>query len=128
LPALLLTWISLTFLGQFESTAILAEIRKLVLAALVALLVVRLDKARVPKNLMSTIGRAAYSIYALHAPVAVALLVWRLNWWMTCVLAIASGSLVYAVFERPFDLFGHRLAAGRAIAKSPKPCQVPPVI
>jgi peptidoglycan/LPS O-acetylase OafA/YrhL len=119
MPTLLLAWISLTFLSHLESTGILAEVRKPVLAALVAYLVVVVDETHVRANPMSTIGRAAYSIYALHAPVTIALLLWGLNWWLSCVAAIAFSGLVYVILERPLDLYGHKLASGGAMQFQP---------
>src|SRR5262249_27075081 len=81
--ALLLAFVCLTFLSHLETTAIIAEIRKPILAALIALLIVVLDEARLGRNPLSALGRSSYSLYAIHAPLSIFLLISGFPWWLT---------------------------------------------
>jgi hypothetical protein len=114
LPTLVLARVSLTVFSHLEQTAIAAELRKVTLAALVALLIVALEEAPIPSNPLSYIGKAGYSIYALHAPLCVLLLILGVSWWGVVSSAVAVGLLCYFAFERPLDRVGRRLAPAAA--------------
>ena len=104
-------WLTLTMLSAYlDPTAITAEIRKLVFAGLITCLVVKFDRDTMPANPISFIGKAGYSIYAIHAPLAVYLVILGLPWWITCAIVVAAGLFSYFAFERPLNLTGHRFA------------------
>jgi peptidoglycan/LPS O-acetylase OafA/YrhL len=88
----------------------------------VALLIVALEEAPIPSNPLSYIGKAGYSIYALHAPLCVLLLMWGVSWWGVISSAVAAGLVCYFVFERPLDRVGRRLtgAAANVDPRSPQ--------
>jgi peptidoglycan/LPS O-acetylase OafA/YrhL len=113
-PVLVLAWVFLTVFSHLEQTAVTAELRKATLAGLVALLIVALEEAPIPSNPLSYIGKAGYSIYVLHAPLCVFLLMWGVPWWGVLSSAVAVGVLCYLAFERPIDRVGRRLALGAA--------------
>jgi peptidoglycan/LPS O-acetylase OafA/YrhL len=115
MPALVLAWISLTALSSLQAHGLLAELRKPVQAAIVAQLIVFVDRAAIPQNPLSLLGRAGYSIYALHAPVACYLLILGLSWWQAGALTIIVGVASYILIERPLDRLGHRLSGATAV-------------
>ncbi|MGB7075880.1 MAG: hypothetical protein WBD53_01690, partial [Xanthobacteraceae bacterium] len=118
-PGLIAAWLILTLASYPEPTAVAAEIRKLVLAGLVATLVIVVDRMAIAANPLSFVGKAGYSIYALHAPVVVALLILGVPWWAAALAAIAGGMISFFAFERPLDQRGRRIAAGIRGASSP---------
>jgi len=111
---LLGAWIALTVSTLFlDPTAISSEIRKLVLAALIAWLILKLDTVKLPENPLTLIGRAGYSIYALHAPIVVYLCLTGVPWWINAAIATGCGVLSFYAFENPIDRIGRHLAKSR---------------
>jgi peptidoglycan/LPS O-acetylase OafA/YrhL len=56
------------------------------------------------------VGRSGYSIYALHAPIVIALLIAGVPWILTVVIAVAVAMIVFVVYERPLLRRGAELA------------------
>jgi peptidoglycan/LPS O-acetylase OafA/YrhL len=105
-------WFALTISTLFfDPSAISAELRKLVLATLMAWLMLKVDAVTIPDNLLSLIGRAGYSVYALHAPVVVYLCILGVPWWLIVIAAVSCGVVSFYLFERPLDMAGRSLAA-----------------
>jgi peptidoglycan/LPS O-acetylase OafA/YrhL len=90
----------------FDPTAISSELRKFVLATLMAWLILQLDATKMSQNPISLVGRAGYSIYAFHAPVATYLCILGSPWWLTLSSAIFFGLAAFYLFERPLDGWG----------------------
>lgn len=87
---------------------ILSELRKLAFAAAVLGVIACAENWNIKdKNPAAFIGRASYSIYALHAPIAVILCVALCPWWLNVALCIGAGLLLYMFVEKP----GIRLGA-----------------
>ncbi len=106
-------WLALSVaLDGHTGSLIVVEGRKLAFAVLLGGLIVSLDgPAHRLLQLGSKVGRAGYSIYALHAPIIVALLVAGVPWTL-CALASVTAALVsFVSFERPLLRKGARLAA-----------------
>jgi peptidoglycan/LPS O-acetylase OafA/YrhL len=76
-----------------------------------AWLIVKIDSTAMKDNPISFIGRAGYSVYAFHAPVAIWLCVLGSSWWLNALLVVAFGVSAYYLFERPLDRVGHSFAA-----------------
>jgi peptidoglycan/LPS O-acetylase OafA/YrhL len=112
LPILVL-WLALTaillLLGQ---NAVIGEIRKLVFACCVGLIVCWLETAELPRrNPLSAAGRAGYSIYAFHGPVAGTLALLGTQWWLNIAACITVGQVAFALVERPFIRLGKSVAS-----------------
>lgn len=108
---LLTAWLVLTASTLWlDPTAMSAELRKLVLAVLVAWLILRLDTAVIPDNPFSLIGRAGYSIYALHAPIAVYFALTGAPWWLNAAICTCCGLVSFYIFENPIDRIGRKMA------------------
>jgi peptidoglycan/LPS O-acetylase OafA/YrhL len=115
-PAMAAAWLALTLIAYFlDPTAMASELRKLVLAGLMACMIVKFDDMAMPANPLSFVGKAGYSVYAFHAPLAVYLLLMGASWWQASAGAIVFGVGAYFAFERPLNL------AGRHIARAAKP-------
>ncbi len=112
-PAIMGTWIALTFLSQQFDSAAVAEIRKLALSLIVARIVIWSDRIAMPSNPFSWLGRASYSIYGLHAPIAITLILAGFSWWQSAAVAVAVGAIAYVVVERPLDYVGRRLSKSK---------------
>jgi peptidoglycan/LPS O-acetylase OafA/YrhL len=112
-PALVIVWQVLSVVSAWaDPTAVSAELRKLVFAGLAAAMIIRFDEMAMPANPLSSIGKAGYSIYAIHAPIAIYLVILGLPWWAVSAVAIAAGLASYLAFEHPLDMIGHQLARG----------------
>jgi peptidoglycan/LPS O-acetylase OafA/YrhL len=113
LIGVLLAFAALTVIIERTDTASLwvLEVRKVAFAALVGGAVVAVDGV-LHRALAAgaLVGRAGYSIYALHAPIIIALLVAGVPWPLTVLIAVGVALLVFAVFERPLLRRGARLA------------------
>ena len=77
------------------------ELRKMVFAILVAMLISRIDRSRIPLGWLSVLGAAGYSIYAFHAPVVYTLLIYGVPLWATVLAAVCLGLAGYRWVERP---------------------------
>jgi peptidoglycan/LPS O-acetylase OafA/YrhL len=75
---------------------------KAVFCILVGLLVAVADGVRLPGLGGSTlVGRAGYSIYALHAPLTYTLAIYRVPWWLNIAANIFAGLAMHFLIERP---------------------------
>jgi peptidoglycan/LPS O-acetylase OafA/YrhL len=116
-PAILMAvgaaWVFLSvILDGHTGSLFVVEARKLMLAVLIGGLIVNLDG--IQHQLLavgSVVGRAGYSIYALHAPIIVALLVAGVPWTICALATVAVAMVVFALYERPLLRKGARLAA-----------------
>jgi peptidoglycan/LPS O-acetylase OafA/YrhL len=127
---LLVFWALLTLITNYvDPTAFTAELRKIVLALLIAALIVKVDTISLKDNPGSFIGRAAYSIYAFHAPVVVLLILLGLSWWLSAAAAVTLGIVSYFALESPMNRLGQSIARRRPqavpISTSPLP-DLPP--
>jgi peptidoglycan/LPS O-acetylase OafA/YrhL len=112
-PAMAAAWLLLTGIAYFlDPMAIACELRKLVLAALLACVIVKFDEMAMPANPLSSLGKAGYSVYAFHAPLAVYLILSGASWWLVSAGAIVFGVCAYFAFERPLNLAGRHIARG----------------
>jgi peptidoglycan/LPS O-acetylase OafA/YrhL len=111
LLAAALAFAILTVLFADTASLWLIEARKVAFAALVGGAVAGIDgvhhRVLAAGNL---VGRASYSLYALHAPIIIALLVAGVPWTLTVVIAVAVALISFAVVERPLMRKGARLA------------------
>lgn len=108
-------WVLLTVAVHFDPTAVSAEIRKFVLAAMFAIFVVRCEAGRAQIGLppLPYLGAAAYSIYALHAPIIYGMIVAGWSWWLSAATATVAAVATFHIIERPLDNLGHRLGYTR---------------
>jgi peptidoglycan/LPS O-acetylase OafA/YrhL len=80
---------------------IVAELRKFVLAILAGALIVRLESIKIGVwNPLSILGRAGYSLYALHTPITFVLLKDGYTWPLVISANIATALASYFVIER----------------------------
>ena len=101
--------------------ALLVELRKVALALLFALLVARWDAlAIVPFRRAATFGKAGYSLYAFHAPLAYTLLVLGVPWWLVVAIVVGLGMASFTWIEQPFIRVGRQLATRRARPPEPE--------
>ena len=119
LVAAALAWLALTLVLDGHTGSLwVIEARKFTLAILIGGLIVSLDGVHHGALAAgSLVGRAGYSIYALHAPIIVALLVAGVPWTVCALIALVIALVTFVVYERPLLRAGARLAAGR----SPRP-------
>jgi peptidoglycan/LPS O-acetylase OafA/YrhL len=101
---ILIAWCTATaVLVATGPDAIFSEIRKILLALLIAVLVCRIDKGTLSgPNVLAALGRAGYSVYAFHAPLMYSLAIYHVPWWLNIGCCIALGLFAYVIIERPF--------------------------
>jgi peptidoglycan/LPS O-acetylase OafA/YrhL len=104
-------WALLTAVTLYDTTGVTSEIRKVPFALLIGLLIVRMDYRELAPGTMSAVGRAGYSVYALHAPLVYFLLIAGAPWWLACLFAIGTGIAAFFVIELPLDRLGRAIAA-----------------
>jgi peptidoglycan/LPS O-acetylase OafA/YrhL len=112
-PQLISLWLllSVPLVIYSHDSIVLVEVRKVVLALLIAALIVRLDvSVKAPKPL-ALLGRSGFSLYAFHAPIIYTLLILGWPWWLTIVAAIGFGLLSYAWIETTSIAWGRSLIA-----------------
>ncbi len=109
---ILALWGGLTFLiwQGFLSGIFAVEVRKLVFAVLFGIAVSTLDKSRVHFAWLRPLGRASYSMYALHAPFAYTLLIFGGPWWMVPPGAVLIGLASFWLVEFPLTKKGKQLS------------------
>jgi len=107
--AFLIAWAILTLGCIFDKTAFFAHARKIPFCLLTGVAIMALERASSPK-FASLIGRAGYSIYALHAPILYSLLIFGAPWWSAVIVAVLCGLVCFIVIERPIDRFGRAVA------------------
>ena len=106
-------WVALSLiLDGPDSSLYLVEIRKMCLAVLIGGLVVVLEGRWSPALAAGgRVGKAGYSIYAIHAPVVIALLAVGVIWPICAAVAIGGALVVFSVYEWPLTRYGARRAA-----------------
>jgi peptidoglycan/LPS O-acetylase OafA/YrhL len=93
---------------------VLAEIRKITLAVLVAVLINFLETTTIrTHNPLASLGRASYSLYALHTPLTFLMLSSGVSWYLTIAGNLAAAFASRLLIERP------GLALGKAILTTP---------
>ncbi len=81
---------------------VVAELRKFILAILAGALIVRLESFRLDTwNPFAVLGRASYSLYALHTPIAFYLFEMGASWHRVIVNNIAVALVSNLLIERP---------------------------
>jgi peptidoglycan/LPS O-acetylase OafA/YrhL len=107
-----LLWLELTIaLDRYTGSLWAIEARKFMLAILFGGVIVLLDGLRHRVlNLGALVGRAGYSIYALHGPIIIALLIAGIPGWVCAVVALAAAMTSFLLYERPLLRMGARLA------------------
>jgi len=103
--AIVLAWAVLTLaMSAVELPAVqaVAELRKLLFALAVGVAIHLLDGVRAPAlRPLTLVGRAGYSIYALHAPLTYTLVIYGVPWWATATANVLLGIATYRLIERP---------------------------
>ncbi|MGO4570811.1 acyltransferase family protein [Microvirga sp. 2TAF3] len=118
---LLLAWSLLTVAILLHSPfgPVLSEVRKLVFALLVGLVVVRLDCSNIRETSpISALGRAGYSLYAFHAPITYALCVAGVSWWQNVIANLGFAFVAYRIVEAPLTRLGAQKAAPQRPAET----------
>jgi peptidoglycan/LPS O-acetylase OafA/YrhL len=110
---LIVAWATMTtVLMLTEPNALFGEIRKLVFACCVGVLICKLEILQIGRNNpVSTVGRAGYSIYAFHGPLAGTLALAGTPLWLNVCANIVFGMAAYSVIERPFIGLGKTVVA-----------------
>jgi peptidoglycan/LPS O-acetylase OafA/YrhL len=127
LAILLVTPVALTLqsygVGDVPTIAfVLAELRKFVLAALVGVLIVRLEGIALSSwNPLAALGRASYSLYALHPPLIFVLCKLGSPWYLTIAANIAIAFVSYATIENPGIAIGRLYLRRHAMPSQPAP-------
>jgi peptidoglycan/LPS O-acetylase OafA/YrhL len=113
LPKILGIWIALTALILLFKTDLLIviELRKLIFATIFGYLTRKIDNSDLMiYKLLRPIGLAGYSIYALHAPILIYMLITT----KSIALSIGSVALIstlsYLIFEKPLIKLGKYLS------------------
>jgi peptidoglycan/LPS O-acetylase OafA/YrhL len=102
--------LSVIFIFKIFNNLVLIEARKIIISCLFGSLIFYLDnKDHFLYSFGNQIGLASYSIYALHAPCLMMLLIYGFSPWMAIIVAILIGLLVYHFFEKPFIQFGKKI-------------------
>lgn len=111
LPLIVMSWLALTaaLMMDVSQPALFAEFRKLVFAVLIGIIVVALDQIHLsPRNPLSSVGRAGYSLYAFHAPLTYVLCITGLPWWLIATANLVVASIMYVAVEEPFTRLGRQ--------------------
>lgn len=93
----------------------LIQIQQILLALLFGAVIVAIDRFEgVVLGPVAAIGRAGYSLYAFHAPVLILVLIASGSWWVASLTAIASGLVLFRIYEQPLDRLGQSIAKAAA--------------
>jgi peptidoglycan/LPS O-acetylase OafA/YrhL len=121
LGAAAVSWLVLSVVLDGHTGSLwIIEARKLMLATLIGGAIVLLDG--VQHRVLaagSLIGRAGYSVYALHAPIIIFLLVAGVPWTLCAAIAVAVALVTFVVYERPLTRVGVRLSVGGSLRRRP---------
>lgn len=115
-PATAALWLGLALWVAFAGSGAVAphwlEIKKLAFAVLAAALIARIDQRRIGVGLarLAPAGLASYSIYAVHAPILLVLLLAGVHYLAAMALAAAAGVAVHLAVERPMIALGRTQA------------------
>ena len=130
LPLVIASWLVLTAVLMWLPTSPvalgIAEIRKLFFACGVGVLVYAADRTPLFRfGVSALVGRAGYSIYALHAPLTYTLVIYDLNWLAVLAVNLALGIAIHLLLERTLTEFGRglrsRLVAAGALGNPEAP-------
>jgi peptidoglycan/LPS O-acetylase OafA/YrhL len=89
---------------------LLAELRKIIFALSFGWLTSIIDRRQhATFTALAPLGRAGYSLYAIHAPLLIMLLLLDLPWWLAGTCVIATGLIVHEYFELPLQQHGRHL-------------------
>ncbi len=108
---LILGWLSLTAVLMFGliNTAFIIELRKVFLALLIGILVTKCDRSNLGDKI-SNLGKAGYSIYALHAPLVYTLVILGESWPLVCISVVLLGIIIFKIYENPLLKMGKKVA------------------
>lgn len=125
---LVIIWLTLTVLFMVSRLTIhndfflLAELRKVIFALGFGWITATNDRRQnTVFTSLAPLGRAGYSLYALHAPMLITLLLLGFPWWLAGTCAIAVGLLLHGYFELPLQRYGRRL-----VLRTPSADSLPP--
>jgi len=113
---LLIGWLILTalLLTRTSDSLLLVESRKIIFALLFGFLTATLDQLN-KRNFAfvvgASLGKASYSLYALHAPLLLLLLLIGVPWWVVIPAVIITSLLVNKIYEEKLIRMGKRLAS-----------------
>jgi peptidoglycan/LPS O-acetylase OafA/YrhL len=111
---LLLAWGLLTLAVLGPGWPALVECRKALFACLAGAFIARVDaRPLLEARLLEEVGKAGYSLYALHAPLIFTLLLWGAPWWAAGLAAVAAGLAVFHLYEKRLTQLGKRLLRPR---------------
>ena len=97
---------------------ILAELRKVIFALIFGSSIWYFDtNVNVKNNILSWIGKSGYSIYAIHAPIAVLMLSLNFSYIVIIPIVILIGLLMFFVIEKPANNIGRTIAEKASVIK-----------
>lgn len=115
-------WLALTaiFIASrltiYHDFFLLAELRKIIFALGFGWLTHSIDRRQHHIfSALAPLGHAGYSLYAIHAPLLITLLLLGFPWWLAGVCAVATGLLVHEFFELPLQLYGRNLTTNKVV-------------
>jgi peptidoglycan/LPS O-acetylase OafA/YrhL len=110
-----IAWLCMTTLENFvDPTHLTAELRKYATALLFARLILSSETWSLRFRPAVLVGRAGYSIYALHAPLAILMLCAGFKWWQTAASLVVIGIASFFAVERPGIEFGKSIRSSRS--------------
>ena len=127
LPAWIFVYVAATIavvvLTRFQSfyqqdvppvASVIAQVRELALAVVAGSLIVRLETVQIGYwNPFAILGRASYSLYALHTPIIFYLLAKGFPWYAVIAANVTAAFASYLIIERPGIAIGKTLLSRR---------------
>jgi peptidoglycan/LPS O-acetylase OafA/YrhL len=113
---LVMSWLILTalLLTKITDSLLLVETRKVIFALLFGFLTATLDQLN-KRNFAfvvgASLGKASYSLYALHAPLLLLLLLIGVPWWIVIPAVIIASLLINKIYEEKLIRMGKRLTS-----------------
>jgi peptidoglycan/LPS O-acetylase OafA/YrhL len=107
-------WAALTLFCQIDKSALFSEIRKIPFSLLTGVAIMALERTSMPK-LTSLIGRAGYSIYALHAPILYTLVLLGVPWEACIAACLFVGLCSFYLIEQPLDKYGRSIVQTKLV-------------
>jgi peptidoglycan/LPS O-acetylase OafA/YrhL len=104
--------------------SLISQVRALVLAVLAGILIVKLENVKIgSRNPLAVLGRASYSLYALHSPINYFLITRGAPWFVVMAANICAALTSYVLIERRGIVLGKlylsgQLTGGAAPAKT----------
>jgi len=112
---MLLAW----FLSITIHIPFIVELRKVIFALLFGIIITLCDKHATRWRFgFDKIGKAGYSVYALHAPLVYTLLIFGIPWYVVALSAVTLGLIIFKIYENPFNQLGRNIAVNRRIMPS----------